>query len=275
MGNLAPEAKRPEVFALMRNAHEVIRGAVRDLDAALGIIVAKEGEAEARVDAKVVDQKGALDRFRAQWPNFMRFMRIHTKMEEGAGTAEGVFAMLDRLDGSRTKEADLLHEHAPLAGLERAVERSLGMFGSYKKVMDAYRIFKEVNEKHMKKEEAIMMPGIKKLSDKGINLRDAMRESVLAAISPDEKAFFISYALEKLERHPEGMPRTRVFVHALSAVADSQEEWDCERALVQSALSPAEYQKVCAEVSINAFGEAAYPPGKGPVMAERSGSYCF
>jgi len=257
----APVKPHPEVFALMRNAHEVIRGALADLTAALAVPTPDHAA-----------KRAAVDSFRAQWRELARFLAIHQKMEDGALKAEGVFAMLDRLGNGVAKAAGLRNAHSAVASLERAIERSFGLLGSFGRLQDAFRAFKEANEEHLKEEEQVMMPAIKTLSDAGTDMRELMRASVLAALSADERAFFVKYGVRVLEQHPEGMPRARVFVHALQAVADSADEWEKDRALVQASLSPAEYDKVSAALlDMSAFGVGAYPKGSGP--AKKAGFF--
>lgn len=251
----SPVKPRPRVSTLLRSAHEVIRGALVDLTAALAVPT-RDRAAE----------KAAVYSFREQWRELARFLAIHQKMEDGALKAEGVFAMLDRLDNGVVKAAGLRNAHLSVLGLERSIDRALGALGSYSRLQETFRIYKEVNEEHLKEEEQVMMPTFKKLSNAGIDLRELVRASVLAALSAEERAFFVSYGVRILEKFPEGgKPRTRVFVHALQAVADSAEEWEKDRALVQASLSPQEYDKVSAALlDMSAFGVGAYPEGTGP-----------
>ena len=66
------EAPRPQVFAIMRNGHEVIRGAQRDLTALL--------------------EKDDLDAATALWEKHDKWMLVHMTMEEGKeGGPKGIF----------------------------------------------------------------------------------------------------------------------------------------------------------------------------------------
>lgn len=58
-------AARPLIFAIMRNGHEVIRGAQRDMKGAL--------------------EKGNLDEMKAIWTKFHKWQSIHHELEERVG----------------------------------------------------------------------------------------------------------------------------------------------------------------------------------------------
>jgi len=67
---------KPQVFAIMRNGHEVIRGASRDLHA-----LAEQGDAKA---------------FAALWKELQQWEKLHAQMEDGVqGQGIGMFAVLE------------------------------------------------------------------------------------------------------------------------------------------------------------------------------------
>jgi hypothetical protein len=68
-----PEKPKPLIFALMRNAHEVIRGAQRDLKEA-------------------IDQ-GDLVRAKNLHEKLVKFTMMHMWMEEGSGTDKSPIGM--------------------------------------------------------------------------------------------------------------------------------------------------------------------------------------
>jgi hypothetical protein len=70
---LEPEKPKPMIFALMRNAHEVIRGAQRDLKEAI--------------------EKGDLNSARILHEKLMKFTMMHMWMEEGSGTDKSPIGM--------------------------------------------------------------------------------------------------------------------------------------------------------------------------------------
>lgn len=249
----APEPTA-EVFALVRNAHEVIRGACIDLETTL-----------AAPAADAATKRAVVDRFRAQWVELRRFLKIHHKMEDGAllklevlKTAEGLFDMIDRLDSDRAKAAHVRDAHARLASIERAVSRSLySVFGSHAKLLTAYGHFKEMNEEHLKQVDEIMTPTIKKLNDDGADMRGLMRKSVLAALWDDDRAFFVSYGTRVLKKYPVGAPSAAEFVKIMQTLADSAEEWEADRVLIEAALGADEYKNIAAELNVKAFGASA------------------
>jgi hypothetical protein len=69
----APEKPKPMIFALMRNAHEVIRGAQRDLKQEI-----EKGDLES---AKIIHGK------------LIKFTMMHMWMEEGSGTDKSPIGM--------------------------------------------------------------------------------------------------------------------------------------------------------------------------------------
>jgi hypothetical protein len=68
-----PEKPKPLIFALMRNAHEVIRGAQRDL--------------------KQEIEKGDLPAARLLHEKLIKFTMMHMWMEEGSGTDKSPIGM--------------------------------------------------------------------------------------------------------------------------------------------------------------------------------------
>ena len=61
----AGEKPKPMIFALMRNGHEVIRGAQRDMKKTL--------------------ESGDLNKFANEWSDFGKWEAEHARMEEGCG----------------------------------------------------------------------------------------------------------------------------------------------------------------------------------------------
>lgn len=73
------------------------------------------------------------------------------------------------------------------------------------------------------------MPAIMQMMKAGEPLKKYMIDDILAVIvnSPDYE-FWIKYANQVLEKHHGGMPRARVFDHALWAAAtpDQWQQWE-------------------------------------------------
>ena len=68
-----PEKPKPLIFALMSNAHEVIRGAQRDL--------------------KILIEKGDLGAAKTLHEKLVKFTMMHMSMEEGSGTDKSPIGM--------------------------------------------------------------------------------------------------------------------------------------------------------------------------------------
>lgn len=216
------EQPKPQIFALMRNGHEVIRGDSRDVKERL--------EAGDVVGAKEL------------WENMRKWEDLHARTEEGTSngstTPKGFFHILnEKFDGLATSEG-LLDAHEQLEKKSQIVEKMFedGSEGDMTKILSAYEEFAQFNEGHLKKEETIMMPKVMEMKKQGQPLKKIMMEEILAAIEDSEEAFFISHACKTLEKHHEGMPRARVFCHALWA-ASTESQWNSRKEIVKGAIS--------------------------------------
>lgn len=232
-----PEKPKPMVFAIMRNGHEVLRGNLRDMTAAL--------------------QESNTASFAEQWANFLRWGKIHAAMEDGVpggvgvdeeGTplGRGMFAMMDREADNAASDGGLREEHEKVEEKEHAVQDALRRGAGVDELRAAYAAFAELYEAHMKTEESIMMPQVQAFAKKGFDLKKGVRQCLWPAIPAGEEGFFITFAMQILEKHPEGMPRARVFAHAVWAVS-TEEEWTSRHAAVKEGLSPELYAKIAGE----------------------------
>lgn len=104
-----------------------------------------------------------------------------------------------------------------------------------------YPKFAQENEAHLKKEENVMMPNVKKMKMAGKPLKKFMCQEILPLVteSPDFE-FWVKYANRILEKHHNGMPRARVFDHALWAAA-TPEQWKIWSVWMKEALSEKAY----------------------------------
>jgi len=222
----APDEKpKPQIFAIMRNGHEVIRGAQRDVQ-------------------KMVD-KGKMKEAKALWAKMHKWADIHMKMEEGSGTDEspmGMFRLLDKNFENIAKEQGLYDDHVELNKLEEAVDAAFEK-GDKKEIKEAFDAFAKANTSHLEKEESIMMPKIKEFIAGGHPMKKYMQEELLATVSDDQMEHFIKFANEILEKHSEGEPRVRVFDHALKA-ASTPEQWAKWDAWIKESLSKKSYKEV-------------------------------
>lgn len=230
----APAPLKPQVFSIMRNGHEVLRGCIRDCAAAL--------------DAKQVDQFGI------EWRSFKRWEVIHAKMEEGDPAIvgpRGVFGVLnDEFDGIATKSG-LFEAHQTLHSLEQQVSAALeacegsdAHIARLTLLVEAFAAFQTFELAHYKREESVMMKHVRRLAMSGTNMRNLVNNDLLpqATASPDFE-FWVKFAMGKLEKHHEGKPRARVFAHALIACgAPAQQSlW---MGWVKASLSPGLFNKI-------------------------------
>mmetsp|Transcript_15261 Transcript_15261/g.16936 ORF Transcript_15261/g.16936 Transcript_15261/m.16936 type:complete len:220 (+) Transcript_15261:188-847(+) len=214
------------IFALMRNGHEVIRGAMRDLNEFI------ENE----------DMQASKE----LWEKLMKWSAMHMKMEEGNGSEEspvGFFHLLDKNFDKIVTKAGLSDSHHILEDMEEITTKAFAD-GDIAAVKSAYKSYEETNLEHLEKEEKIMMPKVMAMKKMGLPLKKYMQEELLATIieTPDFE-FFVKFANEMLERHPEGMPRVRVFDHALWAVS-TPEQWGVYDKWIKETISEKSYQEL-------------------------------
>ncbi len=156
------------------------------------------------------------------------FKRILDAKAEGIVTKEGLYGL-----------------HKELESLEKSVSQAIEK-GDLEELKNTYPKFMEVNEGHLKKEEDVMMPSIQKMMIAKLPLKKYMCEDILPIVSGSpEWEFFVKYANEILEKYNDGMPRARVFDHALWAVA-SPEQWAAWSGWMQEVLTEKTYGELLA-----------------------------
>jgi hypothetical protein len=147
---------KAQVFAIMRNGHEVIRGASQDLHA-------------------MAEQDNAGE-FSSLWSELRRWEALHAQMEDGVqGRGMGMFAVLENKFPGCTQP--LLNNHPELEKKQQQVDQALAN-GDFSKVNPlesaarwvvcltslqvnaAYLAFEEANLAHLGEEEGIMMPKV-------------------------------------------------------------------------------------------------------------------
>jgi hypothetical protein len=145
---------------------------------------------------------------------------------EGIVTAKGLYGL-----------------HKDLESLEAAVNEAVEK-NDLKAFKVAYPKFMDVNEAHLKTEEDVMMPSIKKMMMAKEPLKKFMVVEILPTVkgTPDWE-FFIKYANTILDKHNNGMPKARVFDHALWAAA-TPEEWTIWSAWMKEALTEKTYKQL-------------------------------
>lgn len=222
-------APKPMPMAIMRNGHEVIRGAMADIGAFL--------------------EKDDFESAAALWHRFNRFSDLHMRMEEGlkAANARGLFQLVDDHANGAAKEAGLRHSHDSLYELEEDVVDIFESAPDIYRAKEVFPIFLAENLAHLKEEEDILMPAIGKMMKKGVNIKKYIKSDIIPVLLHKEgdMEFFLKFGNEILERHDnvEGKPRVRVFDQAFWALASS-EEWTEWSHWIQESLSPEKYAEV-------------------------------
>ena len=151
--------------------------------------------------------------------------------------------MLDDECGGVASDAKLSDDHATLEAKENELKAAFAA-KDLAKVKETFAEYEKINSDHLVKEEKIMMPKVMEMAKSGKNMKKLMRDDVLNTVvdSPDYE-FFIKFANEILEKHPEGQPRVRVFDHALWAVA-TPDEWSTWDAWIKESVSPESYKEL-------------------------------
>lgn len=146
-----------------------------------------------------------------------------------AASHECIGRLLDDVFDGVTVEENLRGEHAALLEKESLLVESIEKGSSIDDIKAAFEEYEQANLNHLKKEEDVMMPRVAQMTQNGHDLKKYMKDDILAlVIDSDDFEHFVKYANDVLERHPEGMPRVRVFDHALWAIAspDQWKKWD-------------------------------------------------
>jgi len=214
------DAGQPQVFAIMRMGHEVIRDGVKELQSKLK---SRDAEAAAKY-----------------WLDLSRWLDMHKLLEEGTGsnkTPKGFFRVLDdKFDKVATKEG-LFDQHQALDKVEASMARA-----SAKKNLAMMNgevdLFAREMEDHLKKEEDVMMPKVQQMKKDGASSKKIMRNEVLALLwsKPDEEwDFFVTFACRTLAKRAMISP-LRTFCQALWGVA-TPAEWKKWSVTIQKAVS--------------------------------------
>lgn len=205
---MTKEKPEPQVFAIMRNGHEVIRSAMKDCEVTL----------------KGDDDEESLVAFNKEWTGFLKWMSIHGLMEDGKkSVAKGFFAVLDEEKDGIAKNSGLYEAHHKLHNAQEELEGAISG-GSISKLRSAYATYMDENEKHLKVEEEVMMPMVQAIKKDGVSLLQVMRTDILPIAVSEDFPFFLKFAMEKLEKVSQEMPRARIFAHAIQFAA-TEGEW--------------------------------------------------
>ena len=226
-------------MAIMRNAHEVIRGAVQQIQACL--------------DDNNLAEASEL------WQKLDRYQTLHMRMEEGipadddsssasnAKPCQGLFALMDDKANNAATKAGLRDQHTTLDELESQVRTALtGENPSLAAAQKIFPKFAKDNDAHLVVEESVLMPAVQSMIQSGVPVKKHIKTDFLPAVLPDME-FFVTFSCTILEAYEltaaKKQPKTRVFCQALWAIG-STDQWHQWHAWIQQSLSPAKYQQV-------------------------------
>ena len=213
---------------LFPTGHEVIRGAMLEVEEALN----KKDKKEAK----------------SLWLKLQLWGNIHRRMEEGStdGTSPiGLFRLLDQACENIAEGSDLRNQHNHLYEYEEDINDAFAHPTNVvsESVKATFASFKRENLHHLEVEEKVMMPSIMKLATSGKPMKKYMLEEIFPLIPDENLEFFIKFANEILQRHEDGMPRVRVFNHALWGVA-STEQWYVWDQWIREVLNDDKYNEL-------------------------------
>ena len=100
------------------------------------------------------------------------------------------------------------------------------------------------------------------LVKQGESLKDIMNTHILPCAKASDYEFWVKTAMEVLERHPENMPRARVFSHALWGLSNDT-EWDQLEPWIQSSLSPKLWSEISPLFAGKGTPKTTAPPAQG------------
>lgn len=157
--------------------------------------------------------------------------------------------MDEHFEGVAT-ENHLSDDHDTLQRMETALNEAFQQSNKItKEIKTAFEEYSQENLTHLEKEEKIMMPKVMALVKMGHSMKKIMIDDLLAAvINTKDFEFFVKFANEILEKHPAGMPRARVFDHALWAVS-SPEQWLIYDQWIKETVSDKTYQELQAAIN--------------------------
>jgi len=223
-----PAKPSPEVFAVMRNGHEVIRGLMKDCETAPDMAM-----------------------FRRDWGCLMKWQELHAMQEDGAAGGRGFFAVINERFQNVAHTRGMHAAHANLQPIEQQLVQMVNdPRTTLEMVRPVYAQFMQHNEAHLKNEEDVMMPCIKAMKEGGVNLVQVLQTDIMPCIwdNPDF-GFWVQQAAVSLEKHHGGQPRALVFLHALMAVC-GPERWARCLPFVRAGLTPQTYAQINAQIGM-------------------------
>ena len=227
------EPPKPMPMAIMRNAHEVVRGAMQQIQ-----LLLLEEEEDFQKAAQL-------------YQDLDRYQKLHMAMEEGTDASQGkpclgLFALMDEKAENAATNAGLRQQHEGLDTLETQVRTAFAE-NQLESLKDLFPKFVQANEAHLVLEEKVLMPSIQTMMKAGVPMKKHIKTDLLPAILYDME-FFVQFSCRSLEAYEkqqpqQQQPKTRVFCQALWAVA-SPTEWKQWKEWMKCSLSANKYNAV-------------------------------
>eukprot|EP00298_Acanthocystis_sp_HF-20_P023724 c33497_g1_i1.p1 GENE.c33497_g1_i1~~c33497_g1_i1.p1 ORF type:complete len:244 (+),score=121.53 c33497_g1_i1:33-734(+) len=228
---MAQTKPTPMSFAVMRNAHEVIRHTLADL-------------------TKSLEEKD-VSNAKTHWENHIRYLRTHAKMED-----EGLFQLLDKLSGTTVISNEKLNEeHTEDERLHSNVDEAFKT-GELEKVSEAFVTYKDFHLKHLKHEEDILMPLTPKSGANPEERGKVFAKEVLSKVG-DDFDWFLEYSVKTLARGTathNGQVGTSVFVHGLQ-YASTEKQWEHWLPIVKNSTTTEIWDYMVSNCDIESAGK--------------------
>lgn len=224
----APEPPRPRPFAVSRNSHEAIRGALKDVQSAV-----------AAGDLTVAKQ---------EWEDFQRALKTHMAMEDN-----GIFPVMDAVFEDAITKAGFRGEHSKDIEEQEDVSAALAS-GDIPKITAVFGHFSEDHEKHLKHEEDVMMPLTNKM---GTNLAERGAAANLGLLKPmlehGDFPFYLNWVIVKLVKHKPA-DAVRMFVWALQ-YSSTEEQYASFLPVIKGAIPAEMWATMDKEFDLSAAGK--------------------
>jgi hypothetical protein len=138
-------APKPIPMAIMRNAHEVIHGAMIDIQSHL--------------------DQNHFQKALQLWRQFNRFISDLEGRKKGA---KGLFRLINDYADGATESVGLMDSHRALYELEEDVRDIVEPALDVERAKHIYPVFMKGNDKHLTEEENVLMPAIQKMIQQGV-----------------------------------------------------------------------------------------------------------
>lgn len=214
-----PAASPPMGFAIMRNAHEAFRQAIKELSLFLS--------------------EGKLEEFNTAWAAYKRVTEVHKVMED-----ENMFPLMTAFAGEGEADTSTLSsahtkDDEEIAQVDASIAKALASeAGSPERdtvtaeLSTIFNTWKEDHEEHFKAEETIMMARTQKVAPTPLERCYVVHKVIVTPSyerNAEEFLYFIGKVTELLSRFgstgQDALTATRVFVRALRSDSNA-EQWD-------------------------------------------------